>query len=837
MEEPDLDWALESIDRARGVLLDATYSGEEVAAAHVARAVAKNLTQGYDAASTKTKTARTKREAELDKIAGGLRKKGDVALTEESIWDSITEDFGEAPQVELPGDGSGRGSKALPEAMTSDKPEETKGEADKAAEPVEKALENKETKSEERPKSNLFKDKNKPKEESEDKKAHLQAKLIEKKKLLAGLLAKKADVSGDVSEAKSEVVSPDTVDTDIKQPTKSVEEAAKVAKKKKADDVNGNISEAKSEVINPDTIDADIKQPTKSVAEAAKVAAVTYYNQVHWEHIPNGKKGTSKFKELLTATPSALFPGGQLDSVIAQKYIDKWNNQQPNKWKYWLDPKDANNFQGHRAADINGDISEAKSEVVSPDTVDANIKQPTKSIEEAAKVATGEPEWPKRKSMDTILPPDAAIAENNGTSNARQLALKLIELNDDIIYDVASSVGQIVGHVKHMSWFVNAVTDEIAGNEKEVEQHIAELEGTQPQEIGDVPSGWFYDTTDDEVFQDDHTAAVDNPDLDLRMEHIAKLVSEGYTSGHEPYWTIEFGDEITTDDVTLERIANLIREGYTSGYHPYWDLKVSPDDNYHIWRGECDHDHVTDDYCDDCGAWLGDLDQHMAAAGDATDESVEMTLGFGDLADLAANLPHQDHHTGAVKSASYTDRNFKTKKQLMEAVARGEQITIYNPGMGEAPTNGKAYIEGPHYPEPHRWYAQVLMKDGVIVKVAGAKTAAVYPVEKRGNLWYIRGLPRENIHGEVEADSLIFPGLNHGLRTPESLTRGIYESLYDEFQINDNLKKGDIFDTSVGQFICEGVHVLPYDEKAKAALAAANKEEENSDGYGEGGYY
>lgn len=27
------------------------------------------------------------------------------------------------------------------------------------------------------------------------------------------------------------------------------------------------------------------------------------------------------------------------------------------------------------------------------------------------------------------------------------------------------------------------------------------------------------------------------------------------------------------------------------------------------------------------------------------------------------------------------------------------------------------FVEGPHYPEPHRWYAQVEMKDGIVVKV------------------------------------------------------------------------------------------------------------------------
>lgn len=66
----------------------------------------------------------------------------------------------------------------------------------------------------------------------------------------------------------------------------------------------------------------------------------------------------------------------------------------------------------------------------------------------------------------------------------------------------------------------------------------------------------------------------------------------------------------------------------------------------------------------------------------------------------------------------YTSRNFKTKKALKEAVANGEPVTLYNPGpFGQPPENGGATVEGPHYPEPHRWYAQVEMKDGFVVKV------------------------------------------------------------------------------------------------------------------------
>lgn len=67
----------------------------------------------------------------------------------------------------------------------------------------------------------------------------------------------------------------------------------------------------------------------------------------------------------------------------------------------------------------------------------------------------------------------------------------------------------------------------------------------------------------------------------------------------------------------------------------------------------------------------------------------------------------------------YTDRNFKTKKALKEAVANGDEVTFFQPGPfgGNVPTDGTIYLEGPHYPAPHTWYAQATVKDGKIVKV------------------------------------------------------------------------------------------------------------------------
>ena len=65
----------------------------------------------------------------------------------------------------------------------------------------------------------------------------------------------------------------------------------------------------------------------------------------------------------------------------------------------------------------------------------------------------------------------------------------------------------------------------------------------------------------------------------------------------------------------------------------------------------------------------------------------------------------------------YTVRNFKTKKELKEAVAKGGKVEIYAPGLGTPVYDGTEYLEGPHYPKPHTWYAQVEMRNGIVIKV------------------------------------------------------------------------------------------------------------------------
>ena len=66
---------------------------------------------------------------------------------------------------------------------------------------------------------------------------------------------------------------------------------------------------------------------------------------------------------------------------------------------------------------------------------------------------------------------------------------------------------------------------------------------------------------------------------------------------------------------------------------------------------------------------------------------------------------------------AYTSTNFKSKKAFKEAVAQGAQVSIFSPGPFGCKQDGTEFIEGPHYPEPHRWYAQVTVVGGIVTKV------------------------------------------------------------------------------------------------------------------------
>jgi hypothetical protein len=65
----------------------------------------------------------------------------------------------------------------------------------------------------------------------------------------------------------------------------------------------------------------------------------------------------------------------------------------------------------------------------------------------------------------------------------------------------------------------------------------------------------------------------------------------------------------------------------------------------------------------------------------------------------------------------YVDPNFKSKKELKQAITDGKFVSVFSPGPFPPKDNGFEYIEGPHYPKPHKWYAKVEVKDGRVIRV------------------------------------------------------------------------------------------------------------------------
>ena len=70
----------------------------------------------------------------------------------------------------------------------------------------------------------------------------------------------------------------------------------------------------------------------------------------------------------------------------------------------------------------------------------------------------------------------------------------------------------------------------------------------------------------------------------------------------------------------------------------------------------------------------------------------------------------------------YTETNFKTKKAFKEALAAGREIHVFHPGSifpERFPAAGSVVaVEGPHFPDAHRWYASVVIdSEGKVLRI------------------------------------------------------------------------------------------------------------------------
>ena len=66
---------------------------------------------------------------------------------------------------------------------------------------------------------------------------------------------------------------------------------------------------------------------------------------------------------------------------------------------------------------------------------------------------------------------------------------------------------------------------------------------------------------------------------------------------------------------------------------------------------------------------------------------------------------------------AYVTPNCKTKKALKVLLSSGADVGVFQPGLGTVPVNGTITLEGPHYPEAHKWYATGTMVNGKLTKV------------------------------------------------------------------------------------------------------------------------
>jgi hypothetical protein len=68
---------------------------------------------------------------------------------------------------------------------------------------------------------------------------------------------------------------------------------------------------------------------------------------------------------------------------------------------------------------------------------------------------------------------------------------------------------------------------------------------------------------------------------------------------------------------------------------------------------------------------------------------------------------------------AYTHYDYQSKKALRDAIKLGVRVTCYQPGpfASTLPKDGKVYLEGPHYPKPHKWYAEGILRDGILISI------------------------------------------------------------------------------------------------------------------------
>lgn len=80
---------------------------------------------------------------------------------------------------------------------------------------------------------------------------------------------------------------------------------------------------------------------------------------------------------------------------------------------------------------------------------------------------------------------------------------------------------------------------------------------------------------------------------------------------------------------------------------------------------------------------------------------------------------------------TYTTQNFATKRALVDALGRGEEVSVYEPGVFAQQPNGVVYLEGPHSPKAHSWYATAEVRNGIVQRLLTSTQARQVLADRR----------------------------------------------------------------------------------------------------------
>lgn len=59
------------------------------------------------------------------------------------------------------------------------------------------------------------------------------------------------------------------------------------------------------------------------------------------------------------------------------------------------------------------------------------------------------------------------------------------------------------------------------------------------------------------------------------LREISRLISKGFIESNDPQFRLELIDTDHNDTEAMQHIAHLVSQGYTEGYHPRWVFKTS----------------------------------------------------------------------------------------------------------------------------------------------------------------------------------------------------------------------------------------------------------------------